>query len=136
MNKCLTSNIPFDSLKPDIVINHFCSAINVMKEKYEYDISKCAELEAQLEDLLNFIEMEEVAELEKQVLLYDKLFDIKNEIRYRKNEATLLEPIYNLFSDEVVGMMEETSKECHDIKTSLSKQSYTLKTNIMNELLE
>lgn len=135
MEKKLMSNVPFDSLKPDVVITHFCTAIEVMKSKYEYDIEKKSELEAQLEDLLNYIEMAGVSDFDMQLDLYEKLHKVQNEIRLRTNEAKVLKPVYDLFNDEVVNTMLDSARECQNIKKSIGEQSYTLKTNITNDLL-
>lgn len=136
MEKKLTSNVPFDSLKPDVVIGHFCTAIEVMKSKYEYDLEKKAELEAQLEDLLNYIEMAEVSDFDSQLNLYEKLHKVQNEIRLRTNEAKVLKPVYDLFNNDVVNMMMDTARECQDVKMSIGRESYTMKTSVMDNLFE
>ena len=136
-NPLLHYNIEYDTAQPEATIRSFVGNIRDMISRYEYNKARIVEIEAELVDLLHWIEISSYKNVPEGYKLYRKLADLRRERRACKNENDLLWPIYEHFhATDVLTKLSLVQGECAKAKNAIDARTYMVRTDILNEYLE
>jgi len=129
-------SVDYDSMQPEDTIRTFVSKIRGMVTKYETNNARISEIEAELVDLMHYIEMADNKRVADGYKLYRKVAELRRERRACKNENDLLQPIYDYFhATEVLNKLTLVQGECSRIKEAVDGRLYTIRTDILNDYL-
>lgn len=133
----LYSDEEYDTLHPDETFRNFCAAVRTMLSRYEVHKERLEKLEAQMQDLLHFIEMGKNKNAKDGFILYQKLCEVRRERRIIKNEIDLLQPIYNNFHDtSLLDHLGNIQGECHTVKQLIDRKGYSVRTDILDNFFK
>ena len=131
----LTGSIEYDTLHPDVVLRDFCSAIQEMLAQYEFNRNRISELEAQMQDLLHYIELTGDKNANAGFKLYRQMRYIRRERRACKNELDLLQPVYDAFYDTgLLNRLADVQGKCNALKLNIDGRNYAVRTDILEGL--
>lgn len=130
-------NIEYDSTHPEETIRNFVSSVKDMVARYENDKLRIFELEAQEEDLKHSMEILPNQKVSDGYKLYKKLREVRKERRSCKNEIDLLQPVYEYFhATEVLNKLSHVQGQCAIAREAIDGRVYSVRTDILDELLE
>ena len=121
----LSSDLEYDSLKPEETIRNFCASIRNMLSRYQYCKEQFSLLENEMQDLLHFIEMAADKNANLGFKLYKRLAEIRRERRVCQNELDLLQPIYDAFGGgEKLNVLAQIQGACRTTKQAIDNKAY------------
>ena len=130
-------NVDYDSIWPEKLLRDFIADMKDAVAKYEWNRNRIGEIEAELIDLLHWIEIAPNKKVPDGYKLYRKLADLRRERRCCKNENDLLQPIYEYFhATEVLNRLAKVQGECAKAKEAIDARTYAIRTDILDEYLE
>ena len=130
-------NVDYDSIWPEKLLRDFIAEMKDAVAKYEWNRNRIGESEAELIDLLHWIEITPNKKVPDGYKLYRKLADLRRERRCCKNENDLLQPIYEYFhATEVLNRLAKVQGECAKAKEAIDARTYAIRTDILDEYLE
>lgn len=133
----LFSDLDYDSLHPEEEIKNFCISIRNMLSRYQYNKDRYVELEQEMQDILHYIEMGTNKNANVGYKLYKKLADIRRERRICKNEAELLQPIYDAFGGgQTLNNLSQIQGACHTAKQAISNRAYSVRTDTLSSFID
>ena len=133
----LSSDLEYDSLKPEETIRNFCASIRNMLSRYQYCKEQFSLLENEMQDLLHFIEMAADKNANLGFKLYKRLAEIRRERRVCQNELDLLQPIYDAFGGgEKLNVLAQVQGACRTTKQAIDGRAYTIRTDILDQFIQ
>ena len=132
----LHNDIPFE-VQPAEHIRDFVATMKDMISRYHEGRRKISSLEAEMQDILHFIEMGKDKDIQKGFKLYKRLQEIRKERRRCKNEVELLAPVFEAFNEKnLMSQLESLADECDRTKKFIDGRSYVMKTQILEDFFE
>lgn len=133
----LSSDLEYDTLRPEETIKNFCVAIRNMLSRYQYNKDQFAILENEMQDLLHFIEMGKDKNANVGFKLYQRLAEIRRARRMHQNEMDLLQPIYDAFSGgEKLNVLAQIQGACRITKQTIDNRAYTVRTDVLASFIQ
>ena len=133
----LSSDLEYDSLKPEETIRNFCASIRNMLSRYQYCKEQFSLLENEMQDLLHFIEMAADKNANLGFKLYKRLAEIRRERRVCQNELDLLQPIYDAFGGgEKLNVLAQIQGACRTTKQAIDGRAYTVRTDVLDQFIQ
>ena len=133
----LSSDLEYDSLKPEETIRNFCTSIRNMLSRYQYCKEQFSLLENEMQDLLHFIEMAADKNANLGFKLYKRLAEIRRERRVCQNELDLLQPIYDAFGGgEKLNALAQIQGACRTTKQTIDGRAYTVRTDVLDQFIQ
>ena len=133
----LSSDLEYDSLKPEETIKNFCASIRNMLSRYQYCKEQFSLLENEMQDLLHFIEMAADKNANLGFKLYKRLAEIRRERRVCQNELDLLQPIYDAFGGgEKLNVLAQIQGACRTTKQAIDGRAYTVRTDVLDQFIQ
>lgn len=133
----LSSDLEYDSLKPEETIRNFCASIRNMLSRYQYCKEQFSLLENEMQDLLHFIEMAADKNANLGFKLYKRLAEIRRERRVCQNELDLLQPIYDAFGgSEKLNVLAQIQGACRTTKQAIDGRAYTVRTDVLDQFIQ
>ena len=130
-------NIDYDSTKPEETIRNFVGDIREMIARYDGDKARLIEIEAELQDLLHYIEIANFKRVTDGYKLYRKIAELRRERRACKNEIDLLWPIYEYFhATEVLNRLTTVQGNVSKAKEAIDQRVYGVRTDILDDWME
>lgn len=133
----LSSDLEYDSLKPEETIRNFSASIRNMLSRYQYCKEQFSLLENEMQDLLHFIEMAADKNANLGFKLYKRLAEIRRERRVCQNELDLLQPIYDAFGGgEKLNVLAQIQGACRTTKQAIDGRAYTVRTDVLDQFIQ
>lgn len=133
----LTGHEEYDTLHPEETFKAFCASIRQMLAKYDSDKEELAAAEAQMQDLLHFIEMTKDKNANAGYKLYKQLCEVRRHRRRLKNEIDLLQPVYDAFHEtSFLTRLTDIQGRCGSVKQIINNKGYTVRTDILEGLFD
>jgi hypothetical protein len=132
----LFSKEDYDTLAPVKHIKEFCKFVQDSVCKYEANQLRQKEIETQNQDILHFVEMEDLETKKGKEKLYNLLSEMRKERRTIKNENELLKPIYEYFhGTNMLDRLRQLQGDCNSVKEIIEHRGYSVRTSVLNEFL-
>lgn len=136
-NKTMHYDISYDTCQPEQTLREFNKRIKDMVNRYDGNKFRLQQIEAELEDLLHYIEISGNKPVSDGYKLYRKIAELRRERRACKNENDLLWPVYSHFhATQVLPKLEMVQGECSKVKEAVDGRVYGIKTDVIEETLD
>ncbi len=130
-------NVEYDSMKPVETIRGFVADIRGMMTKYENNMIRITEIEAEMNDIEHYMEIASFKNVPDGYKIYRKFAELRRERRACKNENDLLKPIYDHFhATDVLNKLTTVQGECSMCKGAIDSRCYTTRTDILDEWMD
>lgn len=130
-------NVDYDSMKPEETIRNFVGDIRGMITRYDGDKARLIEIEAELQDLMHYVEISSYKRVADGYKLYRKIAELRRERRACKNEIDLLWPIYEYFhATEVLNRLTTVQGNVSKAKEAIDQRVYGVRTDILSDWME
>ena len=127
----------YDSQKPEDTFRMFIRSVKEMVKRYDANVTRIAELEDQMQDVMHFMEMAKPKNVPSGYKLYKKLTDIRKERRACKNENDLLKPVYDMFhGTKLLDQLSYVQGECGKAKKTIDGRAYSVRTDILEDMID